>query len=190
MKSINKLKTYILAPSKCFVPKCQARCCIDAPLPEDFLQKFRGRIQRPIYSAVNIGVNDPKDTFNSVVYNTTPNPIQLVGRDQDGHKLFGIPQEIFDKLQIKSMEQISELMEKYKNYPNYCPFITEYARCSVYEHRPFICREFGSSPLKVDYCPDKSSRWDIFKFAVKRFFDVKGTFLGVKAALKEKFSKS
>lgn len=190
MSYYTKIRTYLKTPTKCFIPKCKARCCVDAPLPEDFLDKHRGRIQRPIYNAVNIGQNDPRDTFNSVIYNTTPNPVQLIGFDQNGNKLLGIPKDVLNELNIKSMEQMQELLNDYGKYKNYCPFITTYGRCSVYEQRPIICREFGSSPLKIDYCPDKSSRLDIIKFHVKEFFNFKGTFKFIFANLKSKFIKT
>ena len=66
MSKIQKLRTYLTSPTKCFIPKCKARCCIDAPLPEDFLPRMQSRIQRQIYSGANIGQNDPRDKFNSV----------------------------------------------------------------------------------------------------------------------------
>ncbi len=190
MSYYTKIRAYLNTPAKCFIPRCKARCCIDAPLPEGFLDKFQGRIQRPIYRAVNIGQNDPRDTFNSVIYNTTPNPVQLIGFDQNGNKLVGIPREVLNELNIKSMEQVKELLNDYGKYKNYCPFITTYGRCSVYEHRPSICREFGSSPLKIDHCPDKSSRLDIIKFHVKEFFNFKDTFKFIFANLKSKFIKT
>ena len=189
MTYYTKISSYINSPVKCFIPKCKARCCVDAPLPEGFLEKHKGRIQRSIYSAVNIGQNDPRDKFNSVIYNTTPSPVQLIGFDQNGNKLFGIPKEVIKELNIKSMEQVQELMNEYGNYQNYCPFITQYGRCSVYEHRPVICREFGSSPLKIDYCPKKSSRLDILKFYLKGFFNFKENLKNLWLALKMNFSK-
>lgn len=190
MNKISKIKSYLNSPAKCFIPKCKAHCCINAPLPEDFLPRFKSRIQRPIYSGINIGQNDPRDTFNSIIYNTTPNPIQVVGFDQNGNRLMGIPEETLKKLQIKSMEQVQALMEKYKDFKNYCPFITDYARCSVYEFRPSICREFGSTPLKIDRCPDKSSRMDIIKFHLKNFFNVKATFQNLKQTIKQKSNRT
>lgn len=185
-----KIKTYFTSPVKCFIPKCKARCCVDAPLPEDFLNKHRSRIQRPIYSAVNIGQNDPRDTFNSVIYNTTPSPIQLIGIDQNGNKLVGIPKEVMKELNVKSMEQVQELLKDYGKYKNYCPFITTYGKCSVYEYRPIICREFGSSPLKIDHCPDKASRLDIIKFYIKEFFNFKENFKLIFTNLKSNFAKT
>lgn len=190
MSYYTKVRTYLNSPVKCFIPKCKARCCVDAPLPEGFLDKHKGRIQRSIYSAVNIGQNDPKDTFNSVIYNTTPSPVQLLGLDQNGNKLVGIPKEVIKELNIKSMEQIQELLNDYGRYKNYCPFITTYGKCSVYEHRPIICREFGSSPLKVDYCPKKSSRLDIIKFYAKTLFNFKENFKAIGHALKMRLAKT
>ncbi len=173
MTYYSKIRNYILSPTKCFIPKCEAKCCINAPLPEDFLPKFESRIQRQIYSGINIGQNDPRDTFNSIIYNTTPNPIQIVGFDQYGNKIMGVPKRLMEQLQIKSMEQIQELMQRYEDFKNYCPFITDYGRCSVYEHRPPICREFGTAPGKINICPEKSSRLEIIEFHLKNFFKFK-----------------
>lgn len=75
------IKTYLTSPSKCFIPKCKARCCADAPIPVDFLPKYKDKVQRPIYNIVNIGHNDPKDTYDSVMFNTTGNPIRFIGFD-------------------------------------------------------------------------------------------------------------
>jgi len=164
---LTKLKTYLTTPAKCFIPKCKAHCCTNAPLPEDFLPKHYEKIQRNIYSGINIGQNDPRDTFNSVIYNTTPNPIQLIGVDENGHTIVGIPPEMLKKLQIKSMEEIQALMAKYNQYDNYCPFITSHARCSVYSERPPICREFGTAPGKENICPEKATPLEIYKYKIK-----------------------
>ena len=114
----------------------------------------------------------------------------MLGLDQNGNKLVGIPKEVIKELNIKSMEQIQELLNDYGRYKNYCPFITTYGKCSVYEHRPIICREFGSSPLKVDYCPKKSSRLDIIKFYAKVLFNFKENFKAIGHALKIRLAKT
>lgn len=172
MKILRKTVDYFNTPTKCFIPKCRARCCIDAPLPEGFLERFNSRIQRPIYSGLNIGINDPKDNFNSIVYNTRP--IQLINIDRNtGKKIYGISKDMLDELQVRSMDDINTLLNNYEAQKiyNYCPFITDYGRCAVYEHRPPICREFGTSFAKVDLCPDKSSRFDIIKFYLAQLFN-------------------
>lgn len=171
MVKLNNIKSYLKTPTKCYIPICKAKCCTNAPLPEDFLPKFEGRIQRQIYSAVNIGQNDPRDTFNSIIYNTTQNPIQVVGRDQHGNSVFSIPKKVIEELNIKSMEQIQDLLKKYDGFENYCPFITDFGKCSVYAHRPHICREFGTAPGKINWCPEKSSRLDVLKFHARAFVD-------------------
>ena len=107
----NKIINYINTPTKCFIPKCKAHCCIDAPLPEGFIERFQSRIQRSIYGGLNIGKNDPKDTYNSIVYNTRP--IQIVGIDRNtGEKLYGISKDMMKKLELKSMEDIKKLVQK------------------------------------------------------------------------------
>lgn len=169
---IRNLKIYFTNPEKCFIPKCKAHCCTNAPLPEDYLPKHADKIQRNIYSGINIGQNDPCDTFNSVIYNTTTNPIQLIGIDDaTGKKIVGIPPELMEKLQIKSMEQIQALMAKYNQFDNYCPLITSDARCSVYETRPQICKDFGSAPGPENICPEKSSRLEIIKYNIKYYYE-------------------
>lgn len=187
---LTKLKTYFTAPTKCFTLKCKAHCCTNAPLPEGFLQKHTNKIQREIYSGVNIGRNDPKDTFNSIIYNTSNNPIQFIGFDQHGNKLMGIPPEVIKKLQIKSMEQIDALMKSYNQFDNYCPFIKNNAKCSVYKERPQICREFGTLKDKQNICPEKTSRLDIIKYYIKDFFDFYTyPFRALKNIIYKKFSK-
>lgn len=189
MKLAN-LKNHFTEKKYCYIPKCLARCCADAPLPEDFLPKYKNELRRDIYSAVNIGQNDPRDTYNSVIYNTTQNPLQFIGFDQNGHKLFGITQEMIEHLQIKSMEEINNLVEQYGKLRNYCPFLTDFGRCSVYEKRPPICRDFGTLPDKINQCPEKASKLDIIKMDIRNFFDFKGTFMTVKAILKDKLNLS
>ena len=190
MPKITSLKTYLKSPSKCFIPKCKARCCINAPLPEDFLPKHKDKVQRHIFSAVNMGQNDPRDTYNSVIYSTRP--ITFIGFDETGKSLYGISKETMERYQLKSMEDIERLLmsfEEQKIY-NYCPFITDYARCSVYKERPPICREFGTMPGVQNVCPDKASRNEILKFNIKSFLDIKGFFRDVKQILNAKFGKN
>ena len=174
MKIITQLKRYIKSPTKCFTPKCRARCCIEAPLPEGFINRFESRIQRPVYGGLNIGINDPKDNFNSIIYNTRP--IQIVNVDRyTGKKTYGISKEMMERLELKSMDDVYKLLNRYEaeRIYNYCPFVTTRGKCSVYEYRPPICREFGTSPTKGNICPEKSSRLDILKFILKNMFKLK-----------------
>lgn len=187
---LTRIRTYLNTPSKCYIPKCKSRCCANAPLPEDFLPKHQDKVQRKIFNIINIGQNDPKDTYNSVMFNTTGNPIQIIGVDQYGNKLFGIPQNIMEELQIKNMEQIQELLEHHQKFPHYCPFIKNNGRCNVYAERPPICREFGTDPSPINICPDKATPLEVFKDKLKNFLDVKGSFKFLFNEIKAKFSKS
>lgn len=99
-------------PSQCFIPKCKASCCINAPLPEGFLEKHKNKVQRDIFYATNIGVNDVKDTYNSIVYSTKP--IKVIGQDENGKILMGIPKEVFERYNIQSVEQINKLLKLYE----------------------------------------------------------------------------
>ena len=172
MTKITNLKTYLNKPYKCYIPKCRSKCCINAPLPEDFLPKHKDKIQRQIFGAFNMGQNDIRDTYNSVIYSTRP--IIFIGYDTDGKMLCGISPEVAKKLQLKNMDDVHNLLAEYeaKKIYNYCPFIKSDASCSVYNDRPPICKEFGTMPGKINECPEKASRLDILKFNLKSFFEV------------------
>lgn len=171
MKIKSKIIEYFKKPNKCYIPKCKAHCCIDAPLPEGFVERFQSKIQRSIYGGLNIGINDPKDAYNSIVYSTRPIQIVHINR-QTGEKIYGISKDMMEAMKLKSLDDVNKLLNQYEAQKiyNYCPFITDNARCNVYENRPLICKEFGSSPLKEDICPEKSSRWDIIKFILSSLF--------------------
>jgi Fe-S-cluster containining protein len=178
-KIATRFKNYMTEPSKCFIQKCKARCCINAPLPEGFLEKHRNKVQLDIFYGTNIGVNDVSDTYNSIVYSTTP--IKVLGHDKDGKTLIGIPKEVLEQYQIKTKEQVEKLLNLYNGVQNYCPFITKHAKCTVYKDRPPICREFGTLPDKINQCPDKASRGEIIKFYAKDFIDFyKNLFINTK----------
>lgn len=168
---LTKLKAYLTEPSKCFIPKCKAHCCINAPLPEDFLPKHQDKIQRQIFGSFNMGVNDLRDTYNSIIYSTRP--IIFIGYDTEGKMLATISPEMVEKLNIQSMEDVNRLLNEYeaRKIYNYCPFIQSDARCSVYSERPPICREFGTKPGDINKCPEKSSRLEVAKYKIKDFID-------------------
>ena len=168
---LTKLKTYLTAPTKCFVQKCKARCCINVPLPEGFLPKHKEKVQREIFGGFNMGINDPKDTYNSIIYSTRP--IIYMGQDQNGNMLATIPPEMVEKLNIQSMEDVHRLLNEFeaKKIYNYCPFIKNDARCSIYTERPSICREFGTASGKENICPEKASRLEIAKYKIKYIID-------------------
>ena len=107
MNKITKFKQYLTTPSKCFIPKCKAHCCINAPLPEGFLPKHKDKIQRQIFGSFNMGQNDPRDTYNSIIYSTRP--IIFIGYDQDHKMIATISKEMIEELNIKSMEDVYNL---------------------------------------------------------------------------------
>ncbi|MBQ8460443.1 YkgJ family cysteine cluster protein [bacterium] len=171
MKIISKLKSYIFTPNRCFIPRCKARCCADAPLPEGYAQKVEGFAYRKVYNAVNIGENTPGEGYNSIVYNTRPVPLIMIGHAGGGKHVYYYDKKMAQKMGVKNMEEAQKAllsMEAQERY-NYCPFLNEQGRCRVYPMRPPICREFGTSPLPINYCHQKSSRYDIFMFYAKQF---------------------
>ncbi len=190
-RSYREFKTFMTAKDKCFIPNCKARCCADAPLPEDFAPQYKQMQQRPVYGAANIGHNDPRDNYNSVIYNTRPVPLILVGHAGRGEHVYIKDKKLAKELGIKTMEEAKELLLEMqaKEIYNYCPFLTEQGRCRVYGMRPPICREFGSSPLPINYCPHKSSNLDIVKFYFKKAFNLKDMYYLYRDLITSKFSK-
>lgn len=171
MKILLKVKLYLFEPRECFIPRCKARCCADASLPEGYAQQVEGFACRKIYNAVNIGKNDPSDNYNSIVYNTRPLPLTLIGHAGRGKHAYFFDKKMAKEMNIsaeeaKAMLQSFEAQEVY----NYCPFLNEQGRCRVYPMRPPICREFGTSPLPINHCSRKSSRYDKFKYYSKEIF--------------------
>ena len=190
MSKIKQIKSYFFTPNQCFIPRCKARCCTNAPLPDGFVESHKSMIQRPIYYAVNIGKNDYKDTFDSVIYNTTKNPIIPMGHGPDGKIIYGVPKQLLNEIGIKTEEEIKKLQDSYDPYRNYCPLITNYGRCSVYNERPIICREFGTLYDKPNRCGDKSSRFDIAKYWIKDTFNLKRTYNFYKDLILKPFKKA
>lgn len=166
MKCFTRLRQYLYEPSQCFVKLCEAKCCKNAPLPEDFLPAHKQKVVRPIYYATHIGRNGMYDDYESIIYNTTGNPIQVVSRDAHGRPILGIPEAL--RVQIKSRQELKAIIENYKKVHNYCPFLTTKGKCNVYKQRPEICREYGTAPGDENFCSDKVSRVDILKFWVYR----------------------
>lgn len=119
-----------------------------------------------------MGINDPRDTYNSIIYSTRP--IIFIGYDTNGGMLATISPEMIKELNIQSMEDVNRLLNEYeaRKIYNYCPFIQSDARCSVYSDRPPICREFGTAPDKINKCPDKASRLKIAKYKINLYKDV------------------
>lgn len=189
-KVINRFKSYLMEPSRCFIPKCKARCCVNAPLPEGFLPRFKDKVQLDIFSATNIGVNDPNDTYNSIIYDTKP--IKVVGKDKDGNLLMGIPRNVVERFQIQSQEQVQKLLELYDGVMNYCPFITERGKCAVYKDRPPICKEFGTDTKNpLNKCPEKASRLEVIQTYLKYIVDAyKETFKQIKGQFSGMFKKA
>ena len=165
------IKTYLTSPSKCFIPKCKARCCADAPIPVDFLPKYKDKVQRPIYNIINIGHNDPRDTYDSVMFNTTGNPIQFIGFDQNGNRLVGIPKDVMKKMQIKSQEQIQALLEDYQKNKKLLSIYNRLRQMQRLFRTPTNLQEFGTDPAPINRCPEKASRLEIVKFKVNNFID-------------------
>ncbi|MDE6138089.1 MAG: YkgJ family cysteine cluster protein [Candidatus Gastranaerophilales bacterium] len=172
MIKIKNIKTYLTTPSKCFIPKCKAKCCINAPLPEDFLPKHKDKIQRQVFGGFNMGVNDIRDKYDSIIYSTRP--VIFMGYDVEGNMLATINPEVMKQLQLKTMDDINNLLNEYeaKKIYNYCPFIQDNARCSVYSDRPPICREFGTAPGKINKCPEKATPLEVWKAKIQNFLEI------------------
>lgn len=173
IKKLLPFNSYLTEKNRCFIPRCKAKCCANAPLPEGFAEKMQGCASRDVYYSINIGRNDPRDPFNSVIYNTRELPLVPIGHDtKSGAMLYHYNAKFAKELGIKTQDEAVQKLKglEAQGYYNYCPFLNNSGRCQVYAGRPPICREFGSSPTPINYCPDKSSKYDIFKFYAKDIF--------------------
>lgn len=185
MSGISKIKSYFTTPYKCFIPRCKAHCCINVPLPEKFYEQNRAAAQRPVFSIMPMKNIAYGQAYDAEVCNTSP-VRQVIGFDKNGDLVHGVPSPTLEAFGVKTQEDLKLFLKQNGEIANYCPFITEYCRCAVYDHRPPICHEFGTMPGKINYCPDKSSRWDIIKFTLKAWSPK--TFIeNVSYLLKQKF---
>lgn len=147
----------------CWIPKCKARCCANAPLPKHYMEhsNIRNKALRNIYGVISAPNNNPycKDAVIPITQPIEKYAVKT-GKTKDGRTVWELHT---DKI--------------FSDAENYCPFINEQARCSIYKQRPPICRIFGVE--KGWECDLQIS----FKELVKEYFKIG------KEALKQIFSK-
>lgn len=133
---IQNLKTYVTkkynqfvkTPKYCVIDKCKARCCSSAPLPLSLINYTKqDKFIRPVQMTFPAPDYNPY-CHNAVIPITKPldKLIKLTGKTQDGRNVFEL-----------------DIQKVLNAVDNYCPFLTEYGRCNIYESRPPICRDFG-----------------------------------------------
>lgn len=112
----------------CYIPKCKARCCSGAPLPETLI-KFvnKDKIVRPILMTFPAPKNNPY-CENAVIPITKPieNYIIKSKKRIDGRRVFEL-----------------DTNKVFADPYNFCPFLNTKGRCNIYEQRPAVCRDFG-----------------------------------------------
>ncbi len=160
---IPNIKSYLFTPYKCYIPKCKAHCCINVPLPEKFYKENQAAAQRQVFSIFPMKNIAYGKLYKAEICNTSP-VHQAVGFDKNGDLMHGIPSPTLEAYGVKTQEDLKLFLKQNEMIHNYCPFVTTSGRCAVYDRRPPICHEFGTMPGHENYCPDKSSRWDILKF--------------------------
>ena len=133
----------------CYIPKCKAICCSDAPLPEHFIVDAIKKKEnlRPILRVSSIGCQ-PEYGQSVIVFT---NPKRYHGKNVEGRQMWEIKDGAF-------------------NDPNYCPMLTDYGKCSVYDKRPQICRDFNTQD---DFdCPSALTKEEYIISVLKDFFGV------------------
>lgn len=127
--AIKKYDNIFNKPKYCYLPHCHARCCSSAPIPDLFLKFVKPEKQvRKIFMTVPAPQTNPycKD---AVIPITKPldKLIKPSGKTKDGRKVFEL-----DLAKVLNAED------------NFCPYLTDYGRCNIYDFRPKVCRDFGN----------------------------------------------
>lgn len=149
----------------CWIPKCKARCCSNAPLPKHYLDhlSIRSKAKRTIYAAIPAPPNNPycKEALIAVTKKPLEEYAIKAGKTKDGKTVWTVnTSDIFNEPD------------------NYCPFIDEHARCGIYKQRPPICRDFGV--VKGYECDLQLSLKDYIKENIKFHWKVIKSVLGIK----------
>ena len=159
MQMINTY-TYNTNPSfgkrHCWIPKCKARCCANAPLPKHYIDhlSIRSKAVRKIFGVIPAPPNNHY-CENAVIPITKPmeNYVVKTGRTKDGRTIWELHTD-----------------DVFSDAENYCPFINERARCNIYKQRPPVCRDFGVK--KGFECDLQISSKELIKEKLKIFSDV------------------
>jgi Fe-S-cluster containining protein len=110
---------------KCDISKCHAKCCINVPIPSNYLRIYRKKIVNPILRVSSAGLNGSNMIYSSyedkLVYPITNTNLEL----------------------------------------NKCPFLTKSNKCNIYDIRPKLCRDYGTSKYKFLQCEFMLGRLNI-----------------------------
>lgn len=136
----------------CYIPKCKAVCCSNVPLPTRVIQyQSQDKIIRPVIMTI------PAPDYNPYCRNAVipvtgdiSKYIFKIGTTKDGKRIF--------ELDTNALLAAKD---------NYCPFLTEYGRCNIYEYRPPVCRDFGKKGW-FD-CQEKITLKELIKEKSKNF---------------------
>ena len=135
----------------CWIPKCKARCCANAPLPKHYIEhsNIRNKALRKIFGVIPAPNNNPycKD---AVIPITQPLEKYVIKTNKtlDGKTVWELHTD-----------------NVFSDAENYCPFIDEYARCNIYKQRPPVCRDFGVK--KGWECDLQIGFWELIKEHLK-----------------------
>ena len=158
----------------CLIPVCKARCCASAPQQTIWLNNMEvfepDKFIRKIFAKIPAPNNNPycRDAVIPVTKPLESYPLKV--QKINGKKVY-----VLDENEILKDEK------------NYCPFLTVYGRCNIYERRPQVCRDFGVGSF---YCDDQVTLKEYLKFywdAYKKM--VRQDFANCKKFIQDKFSK-
>ena len=159
----------------CLIPKCKAVCCTNAPIPVRFLNDMN---------------TYQKDKFTQIVYDIIPAP---ANNPYCKDAVIPITRQPLNKYPLKVINQNGkkvytlDINEELKDEKNYCPFITKYARCNIYENRPKVCRDFGVGSF---YCNEQVTLKEYLKYYWGEYKKmVRQDFANCKKFIKDKFFK-
>lgn len=157
----------------CLPPVCHVRCCSSAPQQQIWLNNMEvfepDKFIRKIFAKIPAPNNNPycRDAVIPVTKPLENYPLKV--QKVNGKKVF-----------------VLDVGEILKDEKNYCPFLTEYGRCNIYERRPQVCRDFGVGSF---YCDDQVTLKEYLKYYWGEYKKmVRQDFANCKKFIQDKFS--
>lgn len=147
----------------CYIYKCKARCCANAPLPKHYIEhsNIRNKIVRKMFAVLPAPPNNPY-CMEAVIPVTKPLEEYAIkaGKTKNGETVWTL-----------------NTGDIFSDPENYCPFIKENGRCNIYKQRPPVCRDFGvvkgyECDLQLTFKELMQERWKIQKEVLRNIFSL------------------
>ena len=82
-----------------------------------------------------------------------------------------IPKKVFNKFSFaRKPSELKEIGSNIFAYDkdNYCAYLNDEFKCSIYDHRPEVCRKFGDESHPLLFCPWQNKKGKLRSWLERR----------------------